>query len=86
MNEKFNELSEMVFGCENLLKLFNKNDYATAFNDYFKKYRKVFDSLEEEYNSSEDKEGLINGVADKFIDFAKEQCNAGRKYTVKSEL
>ena len=46
MSEINDQLSGMLFNDMSLMKMFNKDAYADAFNNYFEKYRSLFSEIE----------------------------------------
>lgn len=64
------ELVGMLFGNEDLMKVFNKDSYADAFHDYCDKYAGICENIEAGYESSEDKQGYIKELAGAFTAYA----------------
>ena len=62
-----NELAGMLFGNEGLMKSFNKDSYADAFNEYYEKYSYVFDEIDSGFAQSENGEAYLKSLAEGFI-------------------
>lgn len=82
MDNLSDELSGML--CDNLplMKQFNKDSYADAFQTYFDKYKPLLDRIDEGYSSSDDKKKYLEDIAAAFTGAIKEKENG---LTKKSE-
>ena len=70
MEEINKELVGMLFGNTGLMKSFNKDSYADAFHAYCDRFKPLFDSIDEEYNKSENREAFIDSLASEFTSYA----------------
>lgn len=70
MSEINDQLSGMLFNDMSLMKMFNKDAYADAFNNYFEKYRSLFSEIEAGCRDAGDKEEYIRDIASAFVDAA----------------
>lgn len=65
-----NELAGMLFGNEGLMKSFNKDSYADAFNEYYEKYSYVLDEIDSGFAQSENGEAYLKSIAEGFTEYA----------------
>ena len=62
-----NDLTGMLFDNMSLMKKFNKDTYADAFNTYYENYKTLFDSIERECRDTDDRDSYLRDLASSFV-------------------
>lgn len=62
-----NDLTGMLFDNMSLMKKFNKDTYADAFNTYYENYKPLFDSIEKGFREADDRDSYIRDLAASFV-------------------
>ena len=65
-----NDLTGMLFDNMSLMKKFNKDTYADAFNTYYENYKPLFDSIEKNCKDADDRDSYLRDLAASFVNRA----------------
>ncbi|MCR5356507.1 MAG: hypothetical protein K6E63_03800 [Lachnospiraceae bacterium] len=67
------ELASMLFDNRPMMKRFNKDHYADAFDEYCESFKELFDEIDKGYAEAPDRDAYINDLAVYFRDQALEK-------------
>ncbi|MCR4808026.1 MAG: hypothetical protein K5857_10190 [Lachnospiraceae bacterium] len=73
------ELEGMLYDNMALMKLFNKDTYKEAAEDYVDKYKVLFAEIDKAYAGEEDKEAYLKSLADDFALTARKKADEIKK-------
>lgn len=86
MEQIIKDLSDFLFGLQGGLTYFKRDTYKDYFMSCYEEHEEVFKSIETRYLQCEDKEQMVNEIAQGFVDEAGKQYDSIQKKSKKEQF